>query len=264
MFEDTVKINKENQKEYDVAIVLDSNDENRLGRLKYKYKKNAKTTILIDHHLDSPMFAKYNYVETQVSSTCELVYRLIKALKVSIDKELCRLLISGIYTDTGCLKFSNSYSSSFETVAELLKIGGFAMDELTVPLFNNLTLEAFNLKRLAHNRIEFFENNEIAIITLTPKDFRELNVAFDETKGLTDIAMQIGSVKIVALVSASDQEPDVYYVSLRTKGEYSAKNIAENFGGGGHLKASGCKIIDNVDNAKKQVLEAMKKELKRC
>ena len=264
MFEDTKLINNQSQREYDVAIVLDSNDENRIGRFKYKYRKNVKTTMLLDHHLDSPRFAKYNYVDTNVSSTCEVVYRIIKELGVEFDKEMCRLLISGIYTDTGCLKFSNSYPSTFKIVAELLDKSGLAMDEITVPLLSSLTVEAFNLRKLAHNRIEFFEDNQIAVMTLVAKDFKEIGVAFDETKGITDIAMQIGSVKIVALVSEGDQEPGVHYISFRTKGDYNAKRIAETFGGGGHLKASGCKIAEPLEVAKKYVLDALKEELHRC
>ena len=55
-------INNQKQKEYDVAIVLDLSDESRLGRLKYKYRKNVKTTICIDHHLDPQDFCRFMYV----------------------------------------------------------------------------------------------------------------------------------------------------------------------------------------------------------
>ena len=264
MFNDTLLINNQSQKEYDVAIVLDCNDENRIGRLKYKYRKNAKTTILLDHHLEGDRFAKYNFVETRVSSTCEVIYMLIKELGQDIDKETCRLLISGIYTDTGCLKFSNAYPSTFKIIAELLEKSGYVMDEIMVPLLSNLSIEAFNLRRLAHNRIEFFEDNQLAIMTLVAKDFKELNVSFDETKGITDIAMQIGSVKMVALVSEGEQEPGVHYISFRSKGDYNVKRVAETFGGGGHLKASGCKIVEPINETKKLVLNALKEELYRC
>ena len=73
--------------------------------------------------------------------------------------------------------------------------------------------------------------------------------------------MQIGSVKLVALVSEGEQEPGVYYISFRSKDNYNAKNVAQEFGGGGHLKASGCKIIDSLANVKAKVLAALKKEL---
>lgn len=264
MFSDTMLINNQSQKEYDVAIILDCNEENRMGRLKYKYRKNVKTTILLDHHLDSPMFAKYNFVKTDVSSTCEIVYMLIKTMGVKLDKETSKLLLCGIYTDTGCLKFSNTYPETMRITASLLENCSCAMDEITVPLFSNLTMGAFNLRKLAHNKIEFFEEDQIAIMNLVAKDFKELEVSFNETKGIVDIPMQIGSVKMVALITEGEQEPGVYYISFRTKGDYDARRIANIFGGGGHLKASGCKIVDDLDKIKQVVYDAMKEELYRC
>ena len=228
IFKDTNLINNQNQKEYDVAIVLDSNDEARIGRLRYKYRKNVKTTILLDHHLDSPYFAKYNYVDTHVSSTCEIIYRLLQELEVEFDTEICKLLISGSYTDTGCLKFSNTYPSTYKMIADLLEKSGLSADEISMPLLNSLTIESFNLRKLAYNRLELFEDGKIAMITLEAKDFKELGVPFDETKGITDIAMQIGSVKLVALVSEGEQEPGVYYISFRSKDNYNAKNVAQH------------------------------------
>ena len=263
MFEDINLINNEKLSEYDVCFVLDSADENRLGRLKYKYRKNIKTLVCVDHHLENSVPAKNKWVEDQVSSTCELIYLIIKALKVDIDREMCKLLISGTYTDTGALKFSNTKSSTFLMLSDLINIYNSTMDEISVPLFNNLTKEAFNLKRLAYDRVELLSNDEVAFIVIKKEDFVRLKVKMGETKGLSDVALQIGSVKIVVLISESDIEEGVYHISIRTKGNYSAKNIANEFGGGGHLKASGCKIKDNLENVRRCIYEAVKKELGR-
>ena len=263
MFEDVGKINNEKQNEYDVCFVLDSAEEGRLGRLKYKYRKNIKTLVCVDHHLDNQIPTKNKLVDDNVSSTCELIFLILKALKVDFDREMCKLLISGTYTDTGALKFSNTKSSTYLMLSELLMLYVSTMDEISMPLFNDLSKEAFNLKRLAYDRVELFDEDELALITLKKEDFVRLKVKFGETKGLSDIAMQIGSVKIVALISESDVEEGVYHISIRTKTDYSAKNIAEVFGGGGHLKAAGCKIKDSLESVRRCVLEAMKKEKNR-
>ena len=78
MFEDVDKINQEKLSEYDCCVVLDCGDEARLGRLKYKYRKNVKTAICIDHHLENSVPVKNKLVDTNVSSTCELIYLIIK------------------------------------------------------------------------------------------------------------------------------------------------------------------------------------------
>ncbi len=263
MFEDIDKINNEKQDAYDVCFVLDAPTEARLGRLKYKYRKNIKTLVCVDHHEDNEIPTKNKLVDINVSSTCELIYLIIKALKVDIDKEICKLLISGTYTDTGALQFSNTKSSTYLMLADLLNIYGSAIDEISMPLFNNLSKEAFNLKCLAYDRLELHGEDKIALISIKKEDFVRLKVRFGETKGLADIGMQIGSVKVVVLISESDVDEGAYHISIRTKGDYSAKNIAEEFGGGGHLKASGCKIRDSLENVRRSILEAAQREVNR-
>jgi len=265
MFTDVAKINNEKQKEYDICFVLDCADENRLGRLKYKYRKNVKNVVCIDHHLNNGFNLKNKYVDNNVSSTCEIIFNLIKKLGFEFDAEICKLLISGMYTDTGALKFSNTYPSSFRAAAELLEKSGLYMDQISMPLFNSLSIESYNLRKLAYNRLKLYENDMVAIITLLADDFDELKVAFDETKGITDIGMQLNSVKIVVLITEDNRERGVYHMSFRTKDNYDARAIAEEFGGGGHLKASGCKVADSLDHTLELVLKAVKKEIdKKC
>lgn len=264
MFEDINKINNEKIKDYDVCFVLDCSDENRLGRLKYKYRKNAKTVVSIDHHMEPIFFARYNIHETNISSTCELVYSLLKCLGVNFDKEICKLLISGIYTDTGSLKFSNTQPSTFNVLYDLHNMCGYVMDEITYPIFNSLSQEAFNLRKVAYNNVKMFDNSSFAITELTTKDFKSVGAAMSDTEGLVDLPMQIASIKVSVLMSEVADEPNVFRISIRSKGSVSANNIAKEFGGGGHMKAAGCKVSDSLDNLEKLMVDAIRKELSGC
>jgi len=253
-------VNNEKLSKYDVACVLDCADESRLGRLQFKYKRNTKTTFEIDHHLGNPLFAKANYVREDASSTCELIYSLANQLKVEIDKAISLCLVSGILTDTGCLKFSNTTPSTLAVVSYLLEKTGKKMDEITYPLFNNLTISAFELKKLSINKLELVLGNRAGIIVLSSDDLASCKASFEETKGLADIPMQIKKVKVVAVATQSPYD-GIYYISIRSKGELSAKDIASEFGGGGHQKASGCKIEDGPDVVREKLLKAIEKEL---
>ena len=254
-------INNQKQSEYDVAIVLDLSDESRLGRLKFKYRKNVKTTICIDHHLDPFDFCRFTYVNQNVSSTCENVYNLLKILGIKIDKEMCRCILSGMVTDSGCFKFSCAYPSSFRVAGELLEKSGFAMDEITNPLYNSKSFNEYELWKLSISKTELLFGNKAAIITLTQENFKNTGTSMKDTKGLYDNAMILESVQIVVL--ASQDSDGVYYLTIRTKTPYSAKNIAEDFGGGGHLKAAGCKIPKPIGEMRTLICESLKKELER-
>jgi len=262
MFEDINLINNEKQKDYDVCFVLDCAEESRLGRLRYKYRKNVKTVVCVDHHLTNTIPTKNKYWKADISSSCEMVYNIINALGIKPDQETCKLLISGIYTDTGGLQFSNTYSTTYKILANLLENSGLTMDEITVPLFKSLTKEAFELKKLAYSKVELYFNDKVAFTVFTAEDFKKLKVKMSETKGFADISMQLESVKVIILASEDILEPGVYHISIRTKDNYDASKIASVFGGGGHLKASGCKILGSIEEVKTQLLEAIKKELK--
>lgn len=255
------KINNEKLDCYDVAVILDCADVARLGRLQYKFRKNTKTTFQIDHHLDNPLFAQTNYVKEGESSTCELVFNLIKFLNVNVDKDIALCLISGIFTDTGCLKFSSTKPATLNVASELLKITGLEMDQITYPLFNNLTLGAFNLRKLSLNKIEFICDGKAGVIVLTKEDLESCNATFEETKGLTDVPMQIGKIKCVVVATQSPYD-GIYYVSIRTKDNFSSRNIATELGGGGHLKAAGGKIDAPKDVVRETLIKAISKEIK--
>lgn len=254
-------INNEKLDQYDVCVALDCNDENRMGRLKYKYRKNVKTSFQIDHHMDNNNFMRVNVVDDKASSTCELVYYLAKELKADLDKTLCKYLICGILTDTGCLKFSNVRPSTLRVVASLIEKGEFIMDEITYPLFNNLSFEAFELRKRSLDNLEYICDKRAGLVVLTEQDLKECGVGFEHTKGLTDIPMQIVDLKVV-VVATENKQDNAYHFSIRTKGKYSAQAIAKEFGGGGHIKAAGCKIsLEHEGSMKQMLIDAIEKEL---
>lgn len=264
IFLDFGKINQEKAPSYDVAVVLDCNDETRLGRLRYKYRKNVKCTIEIDHHLGNLGFAKANYIVEGESSTCELMCNLYEFMNVTLDKETAKLLLTGIYTDTGCLKFSNTHVSTYEWAAKLLKIADITVDEITNPIFRSMTQTGFKLTKLAYNNAQFFENDQAAIICLSADDFEKVGAKFEETKGIVEVAMQLESVKLMALISENPLERGMQYISIRSKAPYNARNVALAFGGGGHEQASGCRIAEDQKVAFEKVKKELIEEIKRC
>ena len=85
-------------KKYDCCIALDCGDELRLGIYKDMFFA-AETTINIDHHLTNNMFAKYNLVKENASSTGEILYCIFKKMK-AFDKLAASLVYASIASDT--------------------------------------------------------------------------------------------------------------------------------------------------------------------
>lgn len=258
VFGDLSFYNQKTTSSYDLAVCLDAANEARLGKYQYIYKKGTKNSLQIDHHnLSNDNYCNENYV-VSASSTAEILFDVFKEMKVGFTPYVCRCLLAGIETDTGKFSFSVD-SKTFKVAGELVEMGKIKMEEIVVPLFSSMKLETFSLLKIAYQKIELFSENHLAMIILNNDDFVMTNTTIDDTGGFVDIAMQIGSVKF--LILASEDDKGYFRVSLRSKGDLSAKAVAEKFGGGGHLNASGCKIFGSADYVKQSLLDCALSEL---
>ena len=237
--------------QYDLAICLDCATESRLGKYRYTYKKGVKTSIAIDHHeLSNEMFCNVNYVR-HASSTAEILYGIFSDMGVEFTPNICKCLMSGIMTDTG--KFTHTTTSrTFYIMNKLLSFGGFTMEDIATPLFNSMEKSLFELMKIAYSRIEFFSGGKLAIIMLHNSDFVETGTTIDEVSVFPDIPMQLDCVQFAIL--ASEDDKGYFRVSLRSKGDVSAKDVAETFGGGGHHNASGCKIFGSYEEVREKLI----------
>jgi len=254
-------INNRQNKVYDLVIVLDCNDEFRIGSnrpLFYKYKNNS---ILFDHHIEgNTNFCKLNIIEKS-SSTCEIIAKFLFYIGAEISEDVAKCLIVGTYTDTGKLSYNSATSDTFESLSKILQMSNISIDEVTYPLYNSVTKKEFEVRKLGYSRVEFLENEQIAIICLSNEDIQKLDVELFMTKSLLDIVMPLSSIKIVALIN--EFTPNTVYCSFRTKGDLSARKLAEFYGGNGHYNAAGCKIKNAILEAeKKNIIELCKKLLR--
>ena len=254
-------INDRQYKSYDLFIALDCNDEFRLGNnrpLFYKYKNNS---LLIDHHTEgNTNFCKVNIV-IPASSTCEIISNFLFYIGADIDENIAKCLITGTYTDTGKLSYSSATYNTFNTLSKILENSKVSVDSVTYPLYNSVTKKEFEVRKLGYSRVEFLENDQIAIISLSNEDIKNLDIELFMTKSLLDIAMPLKSVKIVALIT--EFTPNTIHCSFRTKGELSARKLAEFYGGNGHHNAAGCKIKNSILEAEKvNIIELSKKLLR--
>lgn len=253
-------INKKTIEKYDCYVCLDTATQERLGKNKFKIMKNRQISVALDHHATNEKFCKLNYVNEEYSSTCELLFDFFNLLNIKISKDMAKLMLTGIYTDTGKLSYNNAKPKTMSIVSSLLKIYGEPISNVCEPIFSNKTMGEFELTKFVYSNLELCENNQIAYLAINREDFKKLNTTIEDTHGLTDVGMSLACVKVMILASQDNVE-DCYYVSIRSKGTISARKIGEAFGGGGHVNASGCKIFDNAKNVKEMLIKEAKKVL---
>lgn len=250
------RLNKKTMSKYQAVIALDCNNADRLGQAKYTFFKYA-ISLQIDHHPNNPNFAKtVNIVQTDASSTCEIVFDVCAYKNVHISKETAQYLLVGLLTDTGGFMFNNTKACVLEKASKLLKILDTDISALTLPLFQSVTLNEFTLNKIAIQKLELIQNDSIAILILTQEDFQQSHMLLENAKGVIQIGMQLASVKVMVLAS---EDPEGFYrISYRSKGDIDISKCARVFGGGGLKNASGCRIYSQDPVwIKKEILRSL-------
>lgn len=238
--------------EVDTFLAVDCGAGNRLGALEERARA-AKTVINVDHHPGNDDFGTHNLVVTHVSSTAELITRLLQDLNVEIDKEIATCLYTGLVTDTGRFQYSNSSPDTLRLAADLLALGVPATD-IATEVFESSPFGYLKLVGRVLDRAVLFEDVRFVYSWLTLSDLAETGVAPDETDKLIDSVRSTRAADVAALFK--EQADGKYRVSMRSKGP-SVGALARKRGGGGHELAAGF-TADDVE----QTVIALREELK--
>lgn len=257
---DQILTDSSEEKEYDLFIVLDSGDAERLGENR-KYFESAKKTVCIDHHISNLKYADVNVVDGDASSTCELLFRLLDEKKVT--KACAEALYTGLVNDTGVFKHSCTTSETLELAGRLMRYGIDA-PQLIQKTFTDKTYAQTQIMGKALLQSMMFLDGK-CVASLIKKDEMDLfGVTPNDMDGIIDQLISITGVQCA--VFAYEVGNLQFKVSLRSKKSVDVSKIALLFGGGGHVRAAGCTLngtgYDVMNNVIAQV--AWQLEEKTC
>lgn len=218
----------------------------------------GKKIFNIDHHVSNDYFGTVNWVDPGAAATGEMVYNLIRKLGVPISKDIAINLYTAIITDTGRFSFSNTTAKSFRIAAGLVKTG-IDLVAINNILFEQKTLAQTKLLRKALTNLELLQNGTIAVIVLSQKDFEETGAEESLSEGLVNYARNIENVEAATLLKELDTKE--IKVSFRSNSWLDVNKVAAIFGGGGHVRASGCTINQPLSKARESVISALEEAL---
>lgn len=243
---------------YDLAIVVDCPDINRVHSDYRKYFENAKVKVEFDHHSKNAMFADYNIVN-HVSPACsQILVSSFEYLGIEITKEIGACLLTGIITDTGGFKNSGTTTESFEFAAWALS-KGINVSKVYRQSMLTMTKSKFDAQKLAMERLEFFADGKIAYTYMTKEDDEKLGVLPGDHDGIVEIGRNIEGVEVSIFIYEKEKG---YKASLRSNDYVNVAEVCMLFGGGGHIKAAGANMNMPLEDAKKAIVEETIKYLK--
>jgi phosphoesterase RecJ-like protein len=189
-----------------------------------------------------------------------MAYDLGKALNIIFTPEISNHLYCAIVSDTGCFQFSNTNTRAFEVSYHLTKKGA---DPLMISEFIFHNNSPGNIKLLGRvlSRLKIFHGGKIAVITMFKDDLTDLKLKKEiDSEYITTLARSIKDTQIVLFFK--EMRKNTFRVSIRSRGNANSAQVAEHFGGGGHLHAAGFTVTGNYDNLIKAVPEKVASLLK--
>ena len=159
----------------DLYITLDCANKSRLGNVETLFQDSSVKILNIDHHKSNEFYGDFNYVKEEYSSTCEVVYEILKMAHFPFPQETVDALYTGLCTDTGRFLYPAATSSSFEMAADLLQLGAnkrFIMYNL----FENESLNAIRMKIDILSNTKFYCDDHVAISIATLEQSKRFNI----------------------------------------------------------------------------------------
>jgi phosphoesterase RecJ-like protein len=233
----------------DLAVVLDTGEVPRIGRVKPMIEHLPM--VVVDHHPvgDQPL-GGISFRDADASATGEMVYDLLLATKGPWPQESLDAMYVAILTDTGSFRFGNSTPLAHQVAGELIR-RGCDPEELYRKVYGQAPMRRFQLLRAALGTLQ--AEDGVGWMTVPPDDFERLEAVGEDLEGLVDYPRSVVGVRVALLFRAT---PRGIKISLRSDGVVDVNALAREFGGGGHVRASGALIEGPLEDVRERVVAA--------
>ncbi len=239
-----------------VLLVLDTNDLYNTGTVASRILPLVSESFVIDHHESgqSPNQAE-GVIDSDASSTCELIYRLFEGLKVAVDPRSAIALYSGIVYDTGSFAFPKTTARTFE-IARVLAGSGANPNEIYGKIFESNSIPSLLLQSKVFATLRLHFHDRVAVQHMTKEMIAECGASYEEAETVINLPLRSTGIRVSVFLKENPQ--GVLRCSLRSKGKIDVSEIAQSFGGGGHKTAAGFKSQYPLEQTETKVLEMLK------
>jgi len=220
-----------------------------LGQCRETYAE--RIDLCIDHHPSNGLYAAKTCLVPEAAACCEILAKIIPLMGVQLTPLIANCLYTGVSTDTGCFKFSNTTAATHRTAALLIECGA-DFRTINERLFDTKSRARVQIEREALSSMRFYAEDRIALIAIS----QAMAAMADESDldGISSLPRMIEGVEVG--ITLREKPDGTVKASVRTTSAVDASGLCARFGGGGHARAAGCTLDANLETAAKTLVSA--------
>lgn len=247
-------------REAELIICMDFNSTKRVSAMQQALDEAEASMIVIDHHADPDIDAQLLLSYARLSSTSEMVFRLVHQLGglERVSKHFMTYCYTGMMTDTGNFEYGCSYPDFFLVVSYLIS-RGVDKEKVYHRVYDRYSASCIRFRSyIISEKMQCAEDKHSAYFIITREDMSRFDYKKGDAEGLVNEPLRIKDIYLSVSLREDTEVENVFWVSLRTKGSYVCNDIAHQFfNGGGHANAAGGKIVATRDEAVNVVMKAI-------
>lgn len=244
----------------DLLVVLDTGEASRIGRVAKAIRDDA--VVVLDHHPTSAESIPGPGVrDPSACATGEIIYDLLRLGDPGDwQPAIIEALYAAIETDTGSFRFSNTTPRTHMIAADLLR-RGVDPEQVYRHLHGTVPLKRLGILRIALNNLETDPDLPITWITIPREVTHDMDATADDLEGVAEYARSVEGTEVALLFR--ETLDGATKVSFRSNGAVDVNAVAREFGGGGHVKASGALVGGPIAATRPRILDATRSAVRR-
>ncbi|WP_145046361.1 bifunctional oligoribonuclease/PAP phosphatase NrnA [Paenibacillus xylanexedens] len=238
-------------RKFKAVICVDCADFARVGLTRHYFEEDA-VILNIDHHPTNNAYGTVNIIKSDAAATAEILFDLVSLFPVTLNKDAATAIYTGLLTDTGGFRYANTSPNVMTTASKLLE-HGVDGPYLAQTLLEQVTLPQVRILNQALNSLQMTDDGKIAWVIITPEDMITCGAANEDLEGIVNYPRNIQGVEVGIFFKVINDS--AVKVSLRSAGKVDVAELAQTFGGGGHVLAAGCRLEGTLEDIVAKVLK---------
>jgi phosphoesterase RecJ-like protein len=242
----------------EVLIILDLSAWSQLGDMAEFVRAFPGKRVVIDHHVTQDDLGAQVFKDTNAEATGILVLRAAPAIGGRITRDVATGLFTAIAMDTGWFRHANTHAGTLRAVAELIDAGA-PIAEIYRDLFERNTLGRMKLMGQTLSSLRTDQEGRVAYATISTADLVATGAIPQDSEDLVDYTVSLRGVEVGLLFI--EQARGGVKISIRSRNDLDCSRLASLFGGGGHRKAAGVSYAGSMNDAVRDMLQAVRQTL---